>query len=120
MENSLFCIIACIIMIISSSAMGHDANSSQELAIMTTSNLQSQVVPFNATPGEPSQGGLERISALSRSVRASTNEALLLSSRDDLIGAFYEFFQGEPEMKAMTMAGYDAACPGWPGSHMPI
>jgi len=99
-------------MIASSSAMDHAANGPREMTIMTTSDLQSQVVPFNATPGEPSQGGLERISALAKGIRASTNGSLLLSSDDDLMGAFYEFFQGEPEMKAMTLSGYDAVCPG--------
>jgi 5'-nucleotidase/UDP-sugar diphosphatase len=89
-----------------------DHAAAQELAIMTTSDLQSQVMPFNATPGGPSQGGLERISALAKSVRASTNGSLLLSSGDDLMGIFFEFFQGGPEMRAMTMAGYDAVCPG--------
>ncbi len=99
-------------MIAPSPAMDHAANVPLKLAVMTTSDLQSRVVPFNATPGGPSQGGLERISAFAKSVRASTDGSLLLSSGDDLMGAFYEFFQGEPEMKAMTMAGYDAACPG--------
>jgi 5'-nucleotidase/UDP-sugar diphosphatase len=112
MKKSLFWIIACIIVIASSSAIGYATNGSREMAIMTTSDLQSQVIPFNATPGEPPQGGLERISALAKSVRASTNGSLLLSSGDDMIGAFYALFQGEPEMKAMTLAGYDAICPG--------
>jgi len=112
MKKSLFWIIACIIVIASSSAIGYATNGSREMAIMTTSDLQSQVIPFNATPGEPPQGGLERISALAKSVRASTNGSLLLSSGDDMIGAFYALFQGEPEMKAMTLAGYDAVCPG--------
>lgn len=112
MKKSLFWILAFAVMIASSYAMDQAANGSKEFAIMTTSDLQSQVVPFNATPGGPSQGGLERISALAKIVRSETNESLLLSSGDDLIGAFYEFFRGEPEMKAMTMAGYDAACPG--------
>ncbi len=117
MKITHFWIIACIIMIASSSAISaidHAADISRplELAIMTTSDLQSQVVPFNTTPVEPLQGGLERISALAKTVRASTDGSLLLSSGDDLIGAFYEFFQGEPEMRAMTLAGYDAVCPG--------
>ena len=112
MKKSLFWIIACIIVIASSSAIGYATNGSREMAIMTTSDLQSQVIPFNATPGEPPQGGLERISALAKSVRASTNGSLLFSSGDDMIGAFYALFQGEPEMKAMTLAGYDAVCPG--------
>lgn len=110
-------IIACVIIIASSSAISaidQAANTSAplELAIMTTSDLQSQVVPFNTTPGEPLQGGLERIGALAKNVSMSTDGSLLLSSGDDLIGAFYEFFQGEPEMRAMTLAGYDAVCPG--------
>jgi len=68
-------------------------------------------MPFDDTPGKPRQGELERISALAKDVRASTNGSLLFSSGDDMIGAFYAHFQGEPEMRAMTMAGYDATCP---------
>jgi 5'-nucleotidase/UDP-sugar diphosphatase len=112
MEKSLLWIVACIIIIASSSAISYATNGSREMAIMTTSDLQSQLIPFNDTPGGPPQGGLERISALARSVRASTKGALLISSGDDLIGAFYELFRGKPEMKAMTLAGYDAVCPG--------
>jgi 2',3'-cyclic-nucleotide 2'-phosphodiesterase (5'-nucleotidase family) len=100
MKKSLFWIMACIIIISSSSAMGYAINGSREMAIMTTYDLQSQVIPFNGTPGEPPQGGLERISALAKTVRAGTNGSLLLSSGDDVIGAFYALFKGEPEMKA--------------------
>jgi 5'-nucleotidase/UDP-sugar diphosphatase len=104
--------IACILVISSSSSLDPDANSPREMAIMATSNLQSQVMPFNITPGGPPEGGLERISAFSKNVKASTDGALLLSSGDDMMGAFYDLFLGEPEMRAMTLAGYDAVCPG--------
>ncbi|HSD56772.1 MAG TPA: bifunctional UDP-sugar hydrolase/5'-nucleotidase [Methanotrichaceae archaeon] len=112
MKNSLFWVIACILLIASGSAMDKAGDVPRELAILTTSDLQSQVVPFNTSPDEPLQGGLERISALAKSMRASTDGALLLSSGDDLIGAFYAFYGGEPEMRAMTLAGYDAVSPG--------
>jgi 5'-nucleotidase/UDP-sugar diphosphatase len=112
MKKSLFLIISFVIIMASCSAIGHATKDSREMAIMTTSDLQSQVIPFNDTPGEPLQGGLERISALAKMVRATTDGSLLLSSGDDMIGAFYAHFQGEPEMRAMTLAGYDAVCPG--------
>jgi 5'-nucleotidase/UDP-sugar diphosphatase len=102
----------CILVMSSSTALGPEANYSREMAILATSNLQSQVVPFNATPGGPTLGGLERISSLSKAIKASTDGALLLSLGDDMMGAFYDLFRGEPEMRAMTLAGYDAVCPG--------
>jgi 2',3'-cyclic-nucleotide 2'-phosphodiesterase (5'-nucleotidase family) len=104
--------IACILVISSSAALDADASSPRELAILATSNLQSQVVPFKTTPDGPPQGGLERISALSKKVKATADGALLLSMGDDLMGPFYHLFGGEPEMRAMTLAGYDAVCPG--------
>ncbi len=112
MKNILLWIMACILIVALGSAMDKAGDVPRELAILTTSDLQSQVGPFNTSPGEPLQGGMERISSLAKSIRTSTDGALLLSSGDDLIGAFYEFFGGEPEMRAMTMAGYDAVSPG--------
>lgn len=102
----------CIFMIASGNAVSETADNPLELAVMTTSDLYGHVVPFNSSPGEPLLGGLDRISALAKSIRSETDGSVLLSSGDDMMGAFYEFYGGEPEMKAMTLAGYDAACPG--------
>jgi 5'-nucleotidase/UDP-sugar diphosphatase len=77
------------------------------LAIMTTSDLQSQVMP-----DADGNGGLARIATARNLTAASVDGALLLSSGDDLMGPLYAMFHGEPELRAMTAAGYDAVCPG--------
>lgn len=37
---------------------------------------------------------------------------MLLSAGDDLTGPLYATYGGEPELEAMSLAGYTAACPG--------
>lgn len=57
-------------------------------------------------------GGIPRIAATYASESKKYDGALLLSAGDDLTGIFYQQNRGRPEMRAMTMAGYTAACPG--------
>ncbi len=84
------------------------------IAIMTTADLQSAVAPYIVVQ-EGKQlkvGGLARISALAKKIRSEVDGALLLSSGDDLIPPLFSIFHGTPEMKGMTLAGYDIVTPG--------
>jgi 5'-nucleotidase/UDP-sugar diphosphatase len=94
------------------SSIASAADEPAKIAIITTSDLQSQVAPFSENPEEPSVGGIERISKAAKNVSTTSDATFIFSSGDDLIGPFYDIFNGEPEMTAMTMAGYSAACPG--------
>jgi len=81
------------------------------LVVITTSDLQSRLAPYTNETGN-SVGGMSRISATVQQIRTGADGVLLVSSGDDMIGHFYHTFQGEPEMRAMTAAGYDLVCPG--------
>lgn len=81
------------------------------LTILTTSDLQSRIFLPGVMDGVQSPG-LSAIAATADRIRSGEDHTLLLSSGDDLIGAVYSLFHGEPEYRGMTEAGYDAVCPG--------
>ncbi|MBN1323707.1 MAG: bifunctional metallophosphatase/5'-nucleotidase [Methanotrichaceae archaeon] len=107
MRRHLLPLVALLLLI--SPAIGA-AEPPLRIAIMTTSDLQSQVEPFESDGAMV--GGIERIGALARNVSLDFDGALLFSTGDDLMGNFYRVFQGEPEFAGMELAGYDAVCPG--------
>jgi 2',3'-cyclic-nucleotide 2'-phosphodiesterase (5'-nucleotidase family) len=84
------------------------------VAIMTTADLQSSIAPYTIDHDgkQLSVGGLERISSAARKVRGQVDGALLLSSGDDLIPPLFSMFHGIPEMRGMSLAGYDIVTPG--------
>lgn len=84
---------------------------SLDLVVIFTSDLHGQAEPYQNETGSL-VGGLSRIAATSAAIGATADGALLLSAGDDLTGPLYSRFGGEPELRAMTLAGYDAACPG--------
>jgi len=91
---------------------------SVEVAIITTADLQSKIVPYDTkikVDGKDQKiavGGLGRISSLAKKIESEVDCSLFVSTGDDLIGAFYDKFKGIPEIKAMNMAGYDVVTPG--------
>jgi len=84
------------------------------IAIMTTADLQSCITPYTVDHDGKALtvGGLERIASAAKKVRGQVDGALLLSSGDDLIAPLFSLFQGEPEMRGMSLAGYDIVTPG--------
>lgn len=84
------------------------------IAIMTTADLQSAVAPYTVEHEgkQLNVGGLERISSVARKIRSQVDGALLLSSGDDLIPPLFSIFHGTPEMRGMSLAGYDIVTPG--------
>ncbi|MBF0524338.1 MAG: bifunctional metallophosphatase/5'-nucleotidase [Deltaproteobacteria bacterium] len=96
-------------------SLGCSSNGSAvRLAILTTADLQSKIVPYEIKDDgrKVSVGGLERIAAAAKTVRQQVDGSLLLSSGDDLVGYLYALLKGEPEMAGMTLAGYDVVTPG--------
>lgn len=85
-----------------------------KFAIMTTSDLQSRIVPFQKKiEGKKIiVGGLERIAFLRKEMKGKYDYSLLVSTGDDMIGNFYSLFGGCPEMEGMSLAGYDIITPG--------
>lgn len=91
-----------------------DGETPFSMAIMTTAELQSHVTSYEVVSETETitVGGLDRIASVVAQVRSGVDGSLLLSSGNDLLGAFYRMFQGAPEMQAMTLAGYDIVTPG--------
>ena len=91
---------------------------SKEFAIITTADIQSNIISFETEVKEDGEkkrvvvGGMDRIFYLSEKIRSETAGAILVSTGDDLMGIFFTLFKGVPEMKSMTMAGYDVVTPG--------
>ncbi|MCJ7442963.1 MAG: bifunctional metallophosphatase/5'-nucleotidase [Methanotrichaceae archaeon] len=112
MKYSLILVISIIFVSTAVSLNPLSVDRPKEIAIMTTSDLQSQVAPFNDSPETSSVGGLSQIAAAAKNISAQSDGSLLFSSGDDLMGSFYSTFKGVPEMVAMTMANYSAITPG--------
>ncbi len=93
---------------------GNELDHPVEIAIMTTADLQSCIVPYTVViEGDTlTVGGLERIAAASNQIRSEVDGSLLLSSGDDLMGPLFSLLEGEPEIRGMSMAGYDVVTPG--------
>ncbi|MDO9530048.1 MAG: bifunctional UDP-sugar hydrolase/5'-nucleotidase [Syntrophales bacterium] len=110
--------IALSVMLLIAATITGCRRSNVDVAIITTADLQSKVVPYDTkieVDGKDQKiavGGLERISSLAKKIKSEVDCSLFVSTGDDLIGAFYDKFKGIPEIKAMNMAGYDVATPG--------
>jgi len=103
-------------LLLSSACQKKPAQASTEttIAIMTTADLQSCITPYTVDHDgkQVTVGGLERIASAARKIRSQVDGALLLSSGDDLIPPLFSIFHGEPEMRGMSLAGYDIVTPG--------
>ncbi|WP_209629609.1 bifunctional UDP-sugar hydrolase/5'-nucleotidase [Methanofollis sp. W23] len=82
-----------------------------EIAIMTTTDLHGHIFPYANKTGA-SIGGIERIARAKDAIATEVDGWVLLSAGDDLTGPLYATYGGEPELEAMSLAGYTAACPG--------
>ncbi|OYD15146.1 hypothetical protein CH333_06335 [candidate division WOR-3 bacterium JGI_Cruoil_03_44_89] len=93
---------------------GNAVDHPVEIAIMTTADLQSCVAPYTVViKGDTlTVGGIERIASASKKISSEVDGSLLLSSGDDLMGPLFSLLEGEPEIRGMSMAGYDVVAPG--------
>lgn len=85
-----------------------------KLTILHTNDVHSRLEPF---PMDGSRnaglGGVAARAELIKQIRAEGGEVLLLDAGDIFQGTpFFNFYHGEPEIKAMSMMGYDAATIG--------
>lgn len=84
------------------------------LTILHTNDMHSRVEPF-PMDGSRNQGlgGLARRASLIKKIKDQEKHVLLLDAGDIFQGTpYFNFFDGEVEMKAMSMMGYDAATIG--------
>ena len=103
-----------LVVAVSAGCSDNSQDSPVKIAIMATANLQSHIVSYEAGSNREmiTVGGLDRIASAARQVRNEVDGALLLSSGNDVLGSFYRIFQGEPEMRGMSLAGYEVVTPG--------
>jgi 5'-nucleotidase len=90
------------------------AEATQKLVILHTNDVHSRLLPF-PMDGSRNQGlgGVAERAAIIKSIRAEGHATLLLDGGDIFQGTpFFNFYKGEPEIKAMAAMGYDACTMG--------
>lgn len=85
-----------------------------KLTILHTNDVHSRMEPFGADGGKyAGQGGVAQRAALINAIRAEEAQVLLLDAGDIFQGTpYFNLYKGEPEIKAMSAMGYDAATMG--------
>ncbi len=89
-------------------------NNCQHIVILTTADLQSNILPFEAEiDGEERMvGGFEKIKTVYEYYKNKADAVLLVSTGDDLFGPFYKIFEGTPEIEGMNLTGYSVVTCG--------
>jgi 2',3'-cyclic-nucleotide 2'-phosphodiesterase (5'-nucleotidase family) len=94
------------------------------LTIIHTSDIHSRLFPYQFVPNRFDQdygllpangpfGGIARIATIAKGIRATSARSLWLDSGDCFQGApVFNMFKGEAEMRALSLAGMDAAVIG--------
>ncbi|MBL0882765.1 MAG: metallophosphoesterase, partial [Chitinophagaceae bacterium] len=90
------------------------AASVQKLTILHTNDVHTRLEPF-PMDGSRNQGlgGVAARSVLISKIRQEEEQVLLLDAGDIFQGTpYFNIYKGEPEIKAMSAMGYDAATMG--------
>jgi len=85
-----------------------------KLTILHTNDTHSRLEPFPMDGGRnQGMGGVAARAKLIEEIRATEDQVLLLDAGDIFQGTpYFNIYKGEPEIKAMTMMGYDACTIG--------
>jgi 5'-nucleotidase len=86
-----------------------------QLTILHTNDTHSRLDPYPAAKGDrySGMGGVARRKQLIDNIRSETEHVLLVDAGDIFQGTpYFNFFKGEPEMKAMQAMGYEVATMG--------
>jgi len=91
-----------------------EAAVEQQLTILHTNDVHSRLDPFPMDAGvNAGQGGVAARAELIRRIRSEEEHVLLLDAGDIFQGTpYFNFYKGEPDIKAMTAMGYDATTMG--------
>lgn len=86
----------------------------KRLVILHTNDVHSRLDPFPMDGGRnQGMGGVAARAGLINNIRAAESNVLLLDAGDIFQGTpYFNVFKGEPEIKAMSMMGYDACTMG--------
>lgn len=103
--------------ILTSNSLFAATNTSEEIELLTilhTNDVHSRLEPF-PMDGSKNQGlgGVAPRAELINKIRSEEKHVLLLDAGDIFQGTpFFNLYKGEPEIKAMSAMGYDAATMG--------
>jgi len=86
----------------------------QKLVVLYTNDVHSRLEPFPADDAKfAGQGGVAARAELIRQIREEEAHVILLDAGDIFQGTpYFNSFRGEPEIRAMSMMGYDAVTMG--------
>lgn len=95
-------------------AVANTATEKDILTILHTNDVHSRLEPFPMDGGKyAGMGGVAERAALVQEVRHKEEHVLLLDAGDIFQGTpYFNMYKGEPEIKAMSLMGYDAATMG--------
>jgi len=89
-----------------------DKPQSKKLTILHTNDVHSRLDPF-ADGQYVGKGGVAARAALVNRIRQEEGQVLLLDAGDIFQGTpYFNLYKGEPELRAMSMMGYDAGTIG--------
>lgn len=90
------------------------AGNVHRLVILHTNDTHSRLDPFpDDSPQHAGKGGIAARAAVISQIRAEEEHVLLFDSGDVFQGTpYFNFYKGEPEIKAMTRMQYDAMTMG--------
>jgi 5'-nucleotidase len=85
-----------------------------QLTILHTNDVHSRIEPFPMDGGRnEGRGGIAKRAALIKKIRQEVDQVLLLDAGDMFQGTpYFNYFNGELEIKLMSEMGYDAATIG--------
>lgn len=85
-----------------------------QLTILHTNDVHSRIEPFPMDGGRnEGRGGIAKRAALIKKIRQEEKEVLLLDAGDMFQGTpYFNYFNGELELKLMSQMGYDAGTIG--------
>ncbi len=86
----------------------------KKLTILHTNDVHSRLEPFPMDGGRnEGQGGVAARAAIISAIRKEQENVLLLDAGDIFQGTpYFNMYKGEPEIKALSMMGYDAVTMG--------
>jgi 5'-nucleotidase len=89
-------------------------NSSKKLTILHTNDVHSRIDAFANDGGKNAGlGGVAARSQLIKDIRQQEEHVLLIDAGDIFQGTpYFNIYKGEPEIKAMSMMGYEASTIG--------
>jgi 5'-nucleotidase len=113
-KNSVLASAAIALPTILSAKTRSDDEKKRTLTILHTNDVHSRLDPFPLDGSHNAGlGGVAARAAVIKQIRSEEENVLLLDAGDIFQGTpYFNLYKGEPEIKAMSMMGYDAATMG--------